>query len=80
MRPMSLYESGDSTGEISLEELFNTSVFPKSDNRLNIDNLAYLICRGGWPHALNMERDIALEQAFDYVDAIVKSDISRVDA
>ncbi len=79
MRTMSLYESGESTGEISLKDLFDNLDFPKTDNKLKIEDLAYLICRGGWPNALSMERDIALDQAFDYVDAIVNSDISRCD-
>jgi len=79
MRTMSLFESGDSAGEVSLSELFNhpTDVF--AENKLTIDDLAFLICRGGWPMSVDMRKEIALEQAFDYYEAVVNSDISRVD-
>lgn len=79
MRPMSLFESGESTGEISLKEMFNQPEQLSATNKLNIDDLAFLICRGGWPEAVNMEKDVALDQAFDYYNAIVNTDISRVD-
>ena len=79
MRPMSLWESMDSTGEVSLRELFKAPKQIDGANHLDIDRLAFLICRGGWPRATSLEGDIALEQAFDYYDAIVRSDISRVD-
>lgn len=79
MRPMSLFESGDSTGEVSLKELFaGTSEIDGSSN-LNIDRLAFLICRGGWPQAVDMRDEIALDQAIDYFDAVVHSDINRAD-
>ena len=79
MRPMSLYESGESTGEVSLKEMFNQPQQLSAANKLNIDDLAFLICRGGWPEAVNMDKDVALDQAFDYYNAIVNTDISRVD-
>lgn len=79
MRPMSLYESMESTGEISLKELFNQPAQLNGENKLNIDDLAFLICRGGWPEAVDMDKDVALDQAFDYYTAIVNTDISRVD-
>lgn len=80
MRTMSLYESGDSNGEISLCELFNNpSEEFFSTNDIDIDHLAYLICRGGWPQAVMQKGNIALDQAFDYFDAVVNSDVSRVD-
>lgn len=79
MRPMSLYESGESNGNISLEELFKTPSNISGINRLELEDIAYLCCRGGWPRSTFMEKEIALEQAFDYYDAIVQSDISRVD-
>lgn len=78
MRPMSLYESGESTGEVSLNDLFNQLKIA-AINQIDIHELAFLVCRGGWPRATFMEEEIALEQAFDYYDAIVNSDISRVD-
>ena len=80
MRTMSLYESGDSNGEISLGGLFEDSgqdFF--STNMLNVDDIAWLICRGGWPRATALDKDVALDQAFDYYDGIVYSDISRID-
>lgn len=80
MRPMSLFESGESSGEVSLKEMFNQPEKLIAENKIeSIDRLAFLICRGGWPGAIDMEDDIALEQAFDYFDAIVNTDISRVD-
>ena len=79
MRPMSLYESGESNGKISLEKMFSTPDNISATNDLSLEEIAYLSCRGGWPRTTFMEKDIALEQAFDYYDAIVESDISRVD-
>lgn len=78
MRPMSLYESGDSTGDVSLKDLFeNNTVDGESD--MTIDRLAFLACRGGWPQAIDIRDDIALDQARDYYDAVVRSDINRAD-
>ena len=79
MRPMSLYESLDSTGEVSLRELFETPEQIDGENPLDLDRVTFLVCRGGWPRATDLEGEIALEQAFDYYDAVVKSDISGVD-
>ena len=79
MRPMSLYESLDSTGEVSLKELFEMPEQIDGENHLDLNRLAFLVCRGGWPRATELEGEIALEQAFDYYDAVVKSDISRAD-
>ncbi len=80
MRPMSLFESGESSGEISLKAMFDQPEQILAENKIdNIDKLAFLICRGGWPGAIDMEDEIALDQAFDYYDAIVNTDISRVD-
>ena len=80
MRTMSLFESGDSTGTVSLSELFDAERKPISGNSsIDINRLAYLICRGGWPGALDMDESDALAQAFDYYDVVCDSDISRVD-
>ena len=79
MRPMSLYESGESTGEISLNELFSNPNSISGINKLNLEDIAFLCCRGGWPRSIFMDKDIALEQAYDYYDAVINSDISRVD-
>ena len=78
MRPMSLFESKDSTGQVSLMDLFNKKDISAVDNH-SIDEIAFLICRGGWPAALNDGKKFALKQAFDYYDAVVNNDISRVD-
>lgn len=79
MRPMSLYESGESTGEVSLKELFSSPSTVSGTAVINIDKLAFLVCRGGWPQATIMRDEIALEQATDYYDGVVHSDINRAD-
>ena len=81
MRPMTLWESGESTGSVSLAELFERGATDVSDSKdYNLDELAYIMCRGGWPQAVAMSgRRSALEQAFNYVDAVAELDISRVD-
>lgn len=80
MRTMSLFESGDSTGAICLEALFDHPKQIFAPNPLDINALAFLTCRGGWPQACLMSKTkTALNQAFDYYDAIVTADISRVD-
>lgn len=79
MRPMTLYESGESSGEVSLKALFDGSRPVDGENALDIGRLAFLICRGGWPQAVDLGEKAALRQAFDYYDAVVKSDINRVD-
>lgn len=80
MRPMSLFESGESTGEVSLKALFNgdaNDLYAK--NHLDLSQVAYLICRGGWPRATLQSEDIALDRAFEYYDAVANADISKVD-
>ena len=79
MRPMSLFESNDSTGEVSLQELFDGKEEIYGVNKLDINKLAFLICRGGLPRAVELSDDIALDQAIDYYDAVVETDASRVD-
>ena len=78
MRPMTLYESGDSTGDVSLASLFESQPISGCSN-LDLDRLTFLICRGGWPESVNMDDDVALDQAFDYIDAVIRNDMSRVD-
>jgi predicted AAA+ superfamily ATPase len=79
MRPMSLWESGDSTGEVSLSGLFEGQTIIDGYTKQELNDIAFLVCRGGWPRAVTMERTVALDQAKDYVDGVVESDISRVD-
>ena len=79
MRPMSLWESGESSGSVSLKALFD-DVKPDGDaETLTLESLAFILCRGGWPAALSMKPKAALQQAFHYIDAVTHSDISRVD-
>lgn len=79
MRPMSLAESLDSSGEVSLADLFEGKEVPVASCSANLENLAFLACRGGWPSSVGKEEKIALQQAVDYFDALVNVDISRVD-
>jgi predicted AAA+ superfamily ATPase len=79
MRPMSLYESGDSTGEVSLKSLFGSVQQVKGESNKRLEDIAFLICRGGWPKSVGIKKEIALELPRDYVDAVVNSDISRAD-
>lgn len=80
MRTMSLFESGESSGDVSIRKLFSSPTEGIiGHNSLTIDDLAYLICRGGWPLCLYQDREIALDQAFDYCDSITNRDISKVD-
>lgn len=78
MRTMSLYESKDSSGQVSLQDLFNGEDIVASD-RSELADIAFLICRGGWPKAISMHEQAALFQAIDYYEAVVSTDISRVD-
>lgn len=80
MRPMSLYESGESNGSVSLRSLFDGEFKPSEGMELNLRNLCYLICRGGWPKAIGKTERAALRQAFNYVDAVAKREIVEVDA
>ena len=79
MRPMSLYESGESNGTVSLSSLFDKATLEPQRNDLNIDDIAFLTCRGGWPWATLISEEVALDQAFDYVDSFVNNDILLVD-
>ena len=79
MRPMSLWESGESIGEVSVGALFDEPKEIFAENRLEIEQLTYLTCRGGWPQASLLEGTVALDQAFDYYDAVVHYDIQRAD-
>ena len=79
MRPMSLYESGESNGKVSLADLFDDKPFETQTNDLTIDDITYLTCRGGWPWATLISKEVALDQAFDYVDSVINKDIQRVD-
>ena len=79
MRPMSLWESGDSNGAVSLRELFLEKTNVAAVNNVGIDDVAYFVCRGGWPRATLQSKEVALERAYDYYDAVVHTDVRRVD-
>ena len=79
MRPMSLWESEDSTGTISLAALFNGSAQTAITDEKRLEDIAFLLCRGGWPKATLQKKEVALERVFEYYDAVVNADISRVD-
>lgn len=80
LRTMTLWESEDSTGMVSLEGLFENAETIDGESHIDLDRLAYLTCRGGWPKAtLKKSVKAALAQAFDYYDSVVSNDIKRVD-
>ncbi len=79
MRPMSLWESGDSTGEVSLGNLFTSPQSISGITATDLEEIAFVTCRGGWPLSVSMDRNIALDQAFDYIEAVERRDISQVD-
>lgn len=79
MRPMSLYESGESTGEVSIGDLFSQKENISGTSKLTLNDIAFLTCRGGWPKATFMDEDASLEQAYDYYDSITKNDINEID-
>lgn len=79
MRTMSLWESSESTGSVSLSDLFEEKDIEPQDNPLDINQIAYLLCRGGWPQTTFLKGNVALDQARDYFDTIYKTDIQRVD-
>lgn len=79
MRPMTLSESGESNGSVSLADLFAAPEKLFGRNSLKLQDIAFLICRGGWPMAVGLPEEAALEQAFDYYDAVTKEDVTRVD-
>lgn len=79
MRPMSLWESGDSNGNVSLSQLFQGTFTASPSPSYDITHLAFLICRGGWPGALSLKPERAFLQSRNYVDIVTDTDISRVD-
>ncbi len=79
MRPMSLFESKESSGAISLKKLFSGDDQESARHDLGLEDYAFLTARGGWPKAVGLERDIALQQAIDYYDGLVNGDITNHD-
>jgi len=79
MRPMSLFESGDSTGSISLQELCNGSMKPIVTGEIDIKKLAQLIVRGGWPANLDIPDENVALLSKSYLDAVIDDDVFRID-
>ncbi|MCQ2078271.1 MAG: DUF4143 domain-containing protein, partial [Bacteroidaceae bacterium] len=79
MRPMTLWESGDSNGQVSLGDIFanKNNIVGSCDKELS--DIAWLICRGGWPRAIDQDKETALGRAFDYFDTVVHVDIKQPD-
>lgn len=79
MRPMSLFESGESDGSVSLRALFNGGEAIEGSSDLTIERIALAVCRGGWPAAVHKDERPALRMARDYVESVINLDVSRVD-
>ena len=79
MRTMSLWESRDSTGEVSLAELFKGAKDISGKNDHDLNRLAFMVCRGGWPEIMFDSDKVALKAAFDYVNTLISEDITKVD-
>ena len=79
MRPMSLYESLESNGGISLKDIFDGNKKIECYSDLSIEKIAFAKTRGGWPASVGVDEKIALRLAVDYVEAVINADISRVD-
>ena len=79
MRPMSLFESKDSNGSVSLKDLFEGKEDIAASSDLTVEKIAYLICRGGWPAAVSQKETIALKMAANYVESVINMDVQRVD-
>ncbi|NEG69948.1 ATP-binding protein [Bifidobacterium choloepi] len=80
MRTMSLAETGESTAQVSLQALFDGGDFAGATSKLDFEDLAFIICRGGWPEAvLASSQDTALDMARQYVELLLENDISRMD-
>lgn len=78
MRPMSLYESKDSNGTVSLLELFHHKPFKASQCKQSLKDYAFFLCRGGWPQAIGLDKEISLEQVYNFYEGLIYDDINRV--
>jgi predicted AAA+ superfamily ATPase len=79
MRPMSLFESLESNGTISLKAIFDGVTKGECVSSLTIEALAFALTRGGWPASVGQKESVALRRVYDYVDAVINIDVSRVD-
>jgi hypothetical protein len=80
MRPMSLFESGESTGQVSLSALFKGDTEINSTSPHSVEDIASLIVRGGWPASIGVNESTGILMAENYVEAVINQDISRVDS
>ena len=79
MRPMSLYESRESTGEVSLSDLFGGIPSISGNSRVTFNRIAHLVCRGGWPESVGDDDETALLIAENYFRSLTDTDITNVD-
>lgn len=79
MRPMSLWESGETSGEVSLKSLFEGNTDISGISKIDFERMAFVACRGGWPLSVSMRDEIALDQAFDYIAAVEQRDVQMAD-
>lgn len=79
LRPMSLFESLESNGALSLRTLFDGNQDVEARSELSIEEIAFALCRGGWPASIKHRGATALRMATDYVEAVINYDVSRVD-
>ncbi|MCL2152763.1 MAG: DUF4143 domain-containing protein [Oscillospiraceae bacterium] len=80
MRTMSLFESGESTGMVSLTDLFDGKTDMFDESELSIEKIAFILTRGGWPEAVGEENEkYAVHMVYNYVDAVANQDMSRID-
>ncbi len=79
LRPMSLFESRESNGTVSLSALFAGEQEIEAISGLSIEQMAFILCRGGWPASVTQNGSAALRMAIDYVEAVINYDVSQVD-
>ncbi len=79
MGTMTLFESGESSGEVSLKGLFDKPEEISGNSSMDLENLAFIICRGGWPQSIGRQDNVALSLVSEYYEAVVNSDINRAD-
>lgn len=79
MRPMSLFESGDSSGKVSLEDICNNNIQPMMIGDVRLQDVIDLIVRGGWPASLNLSIERAMQLPRQYLKAVVEDDVYQID-
>lgn len=76
MYPMSLFESKESNGSVSLSSLFENEPFSGASSQLSVEELVFALCQGGWPDTLKIDKDLVLLVAQAYFDSIINDDVS----